>query len=99
MGNQNRDKDKNQKQNKEYLRSLPAVISLAAALVVSIVMLVNKKNSLTALIAVLGFLVGFYIVGLMFRSLLLAVATKEPEKEDKKDEENTEKENLESDTK
>ena len=62
-------------------------------------MLVNKKNSLTALIAVFAFLVGFYIVGLMFRSLLLAVATKEPEKEDKKDEENTEKENLESDTK
>ncbi len=97
MKEQNKDKDK--KKDKGYLQTLPAVISLTAALVVSIVMLVNKKNSLTALIAVFAFLVGFYIVGLMFRSLLLAVATKEPEKEDKKDEENTEKENLESDTK
>lgn len=96
MKEQNKDKDK--KKDKGYLQTLPAVISLTAALVVSIVMLVNKKNSLTALIAVFAFLVGFYIVGLMFRGLLLAVATKEPE-EDKKDEENTEKENLESDTK
>lgn len=96
MKEQNKDK---KNVSKDTLRSLPAVISLTAALVVSIVMLVNKKNSLTALIAVFAFLVGFYIVGLMFRSLLLAVATKEPEKEDKKDEENTEKENLESDTK
>lgn len=96
MKEQNKDKDK--KKDKGYLQTLPAVISLTAALVVSIVMLVNKKNSLTALIAVFAFLVGFYIVGLMFRSLLLAVATKETE-EDKKDEENTEKENLESDTK
>lgn len=97
MKEQNKDKDK--KKDKGYLQTLPAVISLTAALVVSIVMLVNKKNSLTALIAVFAFLVGFYIVGLMFRSLLLAVATKEPEEKDKKDEENTEKENLESDTK
>lgn len=96
MKEQNKDKEK--KKDKGYLQTLPAVISLTAALVVSIVMLVNKKNSLTALIAVFAFLVGFYIVGLMFRGLLLAVATKEPE-EDKKDEENTEKENLESDTK
>ena len=95
MKKQNRDKDK----NKEYLRSLPAVISLAAALVVSIVMLVNKKNSLTALIAVLGFLVGFYIVCLIFRWILLAVATKEPEEKDKNDAKKENVENLESDTK
>ena len=97
MKEQNKDKDKNK--DKGYLQTLPAVISLTAALVVSIVMLVNKKNSLTALIAVFAFLIGFYIVGLMFRSLLLAVATKEPEEEDKKEEESTEEENLESDTK
>ncbi len=84
---------------KEGLRTLPAVISLSAALVVSIVMLVNKKSSLSSLLAVLGFLIGFYIVGMIFRKILLILATREePEAENENEPEDTEKTNLESDT-
>ena len=99
MKAQDKSKDKEKDKNKETLRNLPAIIALIAALVVSIVMLVNKKNSLDALIAVLCFLVGFYIVGQIFRSILIAVATKEPEKTEEQDSKTEEKENLESDTK
>lgn len=82
---------------KEGLRTLPAVISLSAALVVSIVMLVNKKSSLSSLLAVLGFLVVFYIVGMIFRKILLILATRE-EPDAETEPEETEKTNLESDT-
>ena len=62
--------------NKSY-KYLPAGIALFAALVVSILMLVNKVNSLKALILVFAFLLVFYIAGLIFRAILRATATKE----------------------
>lgn len=68
---------------KDSLKTLPAIIALSAGLVMSIVMIVKKKDSLTSLIAVFAFLLGFYIVGLIFRAVLLAVATREMPEENK----------------
>ena len=52
------------------MKLLPAGISLFAGLVVSIVMLFTRTNSLRALILVFSFLLVFYIVGLIFRAVL-----------------------------
>lgn len=43
------------KKNKEQLRYLPAIISLSAGLIISIVMIINRKRTLTSLIVVLFF--------------------------------------------
>ena len=72
--------------NKAKLRLLPAFVSLSAGLVISIVMLVKRQDSLKSLILVLSFLLGFYIVGLIFRAVILACATKEEPKEEKTEE-------------
>ena len=68
---------------KDSFRLLPAGISLFAGLVVSIVMLVTKTNSLRALILVFAFLLGFYIIGLIFRAVLIKFETKPEEPEEK----------------
>ena len=70
---------------KDSMKLLPAGISLFAGLVVSIVMLVTRTNSLRALILVFSFLLVFYIVGLIFRAVLIKLETK-PEKEEKEKE-------------
>ena len=70
---------------KDSMKLLPAGISLFAGLVVSIVMLVTRTNSLRALILVFSFLLVFYIVGLIFRAVLIKLDTK-PEKEEKEKE-------------
>lgn len=70
--------------DKSY-KLLPAGISLFAGLVVSIVMLVTRANSLKSLILVFSFLLVFYIIGLIFRAVLLKFETK-PEKEEKPEE-------------
>lgn len=71
------------KKNKEQLRYLPAIISLSAGLIISVVMIINRKGTLTSLIVVLSFLLGFYIIGSLFRAVLIAMATKEADtKED-----------------
>ena len=70
------------KKNKEQLRYLPAIISLSAGLIISIVMIINRKRTLTSLIVVLSFLLGFYIIGSLFRVILIAMATKETDIED-----------------
>ena len=70
--------------DKSY-RFLPAGISLFAGLVVSIMMLVNRANSLKSLILVFTFLFVFYIIGLIFRAVLIKFETK-PEKETKQEE-------------
>lgn len=71
------------KKNKEQLRYLPAIISLSAGLIISVVMIINRKGTLTSLIVVLAFLLGFYIIGSLFRAVLIAMATKEADtKED-----------------
>lgn len=75
-------------EKKDSLKYLPAIISLSAGLIISIVMLVNKKEPMTSLIAVFAFLLGFYIIGSIFRAVLLALATKEEPDEEKKDLEN-----------
>lgn len=75
-------------EKKDSLKYLPAIISLSAGLIISIVMLVNKKEPMTSLIAVFAFLFGFYIIGSIFRGILLALATKEESEEDKKNLEN-----------
>lgn len=77
------------------LKYLPPIVSLSAGLVISIVMLVKKKDSLTSLIAMFAFLLGFYILGSIFRAILLAVATKEEPEEEKEELENLETEQTE----
>ena len=67
---------------------LPAGISLFAGLVVSVLMLINRADSLKALICVFCFLLGFYILGLIFRAVLLRFETKpaeEPQEEQTED--------------
>ena len=81
------------KKNKEQLRYLPAIISLSAGLIISIVMIINRKRTLTSLIVVLSFLLGFYIIGSLFRVVLIAMATKETDTEEDNNE--TAAENLE----
>jgi len=78
------------------MKLLPAGISLFAGLVVSIVMLVTRTNSLRALILVFSFLLVFYIVGLIFRAVLIKLETKpEKEEEEKEQTENITTENEE----
>lgn len=55
---------------------LPAGISLFAGLVVSILMLINRAGTLKSLICIFCFLLGFYILGLIFRSVLMHFETK-----------------------
>lgn len=82
------------KKNKEQLRYLPAIISLSAGLIISIVMIINRKRTLTSLIVVLSFLLGFYIIGSLFRAVLIAMATKEADT--KEDDSEAVTENVES---
>ena len=72
------------KKNKEQLRYLPAIISLSAGLIISIVMIINRKS----------FLLGFYIIGSLFRAVLIAMATKEADT--KEDDSEAVTENVES---
>ncbi len=65
---------------KEY-KYLPAIISLSAALVISIVLIIRRAASLKFLILVLAFLLGFYIIGSIFRAVLIHTRTKEEDKE------------------
>lgn len=65
---------------------LPAIIALTAALVVSIVMLINRFSTLRSLLTIFGFLVGFYILGTILMTVLNAVASKEPEPEEEETE-------------
>lgn len=80
------------KNDKNILRTLPAIISLFAALVISIVMIAKRADTLKALIAIFSVLLGFYVVGSLFRAVLIAMSTKEEEKEEDKDLENIESE-------
>lgn len=64
---------------------LPAGISLFAGLVVSIAMLISKSSPLYSLIMVFSFLLVFYILGTIFRWLLIKFETK-PEKKEEKEE-------------
>ena len=61
---------------KEY-KLLPLFISLSAGLVASILLLVHRRGSLTSLIIILAVLLVFYIIGLIFRSVLTALKTPE----------------------
>lgn len=63
----------------------PAGISLFAGLVVSIAMLISKSSPLYSLIMVFSFLLVFYILGSIFRWLLIKFETK-PEKKEEKEE-------------
>ncbi len=55
---------------------LPAGISLFAGLVVSVLMLINRADTLKTLICIFCFLLGFYILGLIFRAVLIKFETK-----------------------
>lgn len=55
---------------------------MSAGLIISIVMIINRKRTLTSLIVVLSFLLGFYIIGSLFRVILIAMATKETDIEE-----------------
>lgn len=58
-------------------RLLPAMVSLLAALFISIVLLINQINTLKSFIIILSVLIGFYIIGNIFRFLLNKFQTKE----------------------
>ena len=58
---------------------LPLAIALVAGLAVSIVFILNHNNSITSVLIVLAVMLGFYIVGLIFRAVLVRLNTKEPE--------------------
>ena len=47
---------------------LPLAIALVAGLAVSIVFILNHNNSITSVLIVLAVMLGFYIVGLIFRA-------------------------------
>ena len=63
-------------------RFLPLVISLFAGLVVSVLMIVRRNYSLTSVIIILSFLLLFYILGLIFRAILIKNKTPEPDLEE-----------------
>lgn len=73
---------------KDKLIVLPALISLSAGLIISIVMIVKRATVLKTLIAVFSVLLGFYVLGCIFRAILLAVATKEEPVEETEELEN-----------
>lgn len=82
---------------KNSMKLLPAGISLFAGLVVSIAMLISRTNSLKALILVFVFLLGFYIIGLILRAVLIKLETKpKDDNEDKEQTENISTENEEN---
>lgn len=62
-------------------KTLPLVISLVAGLVVSIILIIRRRFSMTSVIIVLGVLLAFMILGLIFRAILNATRTKEVEEE------------------
>ncbi|MCM1307939.1 MAG: hypothetical protein NC223_05005 [Butyrivibrio sp.] len=61
---------------------LPLSISLLAGLAVSVMMIVRRNFSLTSLVITLAVMLGFYIVGLIFRAVLTAFKTKEEPQQD-----------------
>ena len=64
---------------------LPLAIALVAGLAVSIVFILNHNNSITSVLIVLAVMLGFYIVGLIFRAVLVRLNTKEPEEAGEED--------------
>lgn len=64
---------------REY-KYLPALISLVAGLVISIVMIFNPSRTILSIIIILSVLLGFYIIGLIFRAILVKFKTKEKPK-------------------
>ena len=59
---------------------MPLFISLTAGLVASIILIIRSSATLTSLIIVLAALLVFYVIGLIFRSVLIALRTTEQEK-------------------
>ena len=73
---------------KEY-RFLPLIISLIAGIVVNVKFIIQKYFSLTGIVIILAVMLGFYIVGLIIRTILYSLRTPEPEETetDKEEEE------------
>ena len=68
---------------------LPLSISLLSGLAVSVMMIVRRNFSLTSVVIILAVMLGFYIVGLIFRAILIAFKTKEePQQTENADGEN-----------
>lgn len=76
---------------REY-KFLPLIIALVAGLAVSIVFILNHNNSITSVLIVLAVMLGFFIVGSIFRAVLVKLNTKEaaPEEEQTPEVEGTE---------
>lgn len=55
---------------------LPAIVALSASLVMSLVLIISRVDTLKALIIVLLTLLGFYIIGAIFKGLLNMLRTK-----------------------
>ncbi len=60
--------------NKE-LKYVPSIIALSTALIISIIVLINGVDITTSLVLILATLIGFYIVGIILRFLLLKFKT------------------------
>ncbi len=83
---------------KKEFKFLPALISLIAGLVISIIMIKNGDFSITSIIIVLAFLLGFYIVGLIFKSIILFFKTKDKPKTEEEQITEEELENVATDS-
>ncbi len=78
---------------------LPLSISLLSGLAVSVMMIVRRNFSLTSVVIILAVMLGFYIVGLIFRTVLIYFKTKEePEIPEETDGENNDTENVTSES-
>lgn len=76
-------------------RLLPLVICLIAGLAVSVGMIINKKYSMTSVVIILSVMLGFFIIGLIFRAILGKFKTKETKDDIASEELNEEQENIE----
>lgn len=76
-------------------RFLPVVICLIAGLAVSVGMIINKKYSMSSVIIILSVMLGFFIIGLIFRAILNRFRTKEENKDETPEESEQKQEDTE----
>lgn len=78
---------------------LPLSISLLSGFAVSVMMIVRRNFSLTSVVIILAVMLGFYIVGLIFRAVLIYFKTKEePEPSEETGGEDNDAENVTSES-
>ena len=78
-------------------RNLPALMSLTAALIVSVVTIIYRYNLTDALILILGAEFGFFIAGLCIRAMLnkvLVIEEAATSSEDEEQQEDTDNDDM-----